>query len=236
VALTQTTPAEVLDWINIKLPFDATAFMLPTNILTHKEYGPVSFVAYTRNFRNTIVNCPHPVPTRKHELHSMSDNFTVFVRTVGGITLHWTYSAEMRLVDLRDEEELQELQETYSHTSRLGPESQNFTAADIVIMNRAIKFIFNVILLMTHKPESVEPARLAKRVNRGLGKIIEYWEPHIIGRTYKLRYESNGNGTSTHASPRGHWVSGFWREQAHGPSRSLRKTQWIEPYWRGGEI
>jgi hypothetical protein len=30
-------------------------------------------------------------------------------------------------------------------------------------------------------------------------------------------------------------VRGHWRQQAHGPMRSLRKTIWIEPFWKGPE-
>ena len=30
-------------------------------------------------------------------------------------------------------------------------------------------------------------------------------------------------------------VSGHWKQQAHGPHMSLRKRQFIEPYWRGPE-
>lgn len=28
-------------------------------------------------------------------------------------------------------------------------------------------------------------------------------------------------------------VRGHWRQQTHGPKHSLRRTQWIEPFWRG---
>lgn len=28
-------------------------------------------------------------------------------------------------------------------------------------------------------------------------------------------------------------VRGFWRNQPHGPANSLRRRQWIEPYWKG---
>lgn len=234
-ALTKTTPAEILDCMNIKLPFDAAAFMLPLDVFSHAEYGPISFVAYTRNFRDTELNCPNPNPRSKYTLYNMTDTFTVFLRTLNGKTLHWTYDNSIRLVDLKNEEELEELQRNYAHTSRLGSEAQDFTPDDIAAMNRAIKFIFNIILLLTHKPELIEPARLLKRVTKGPGRPIEYWSPHVIGRTYKLRYEHPAAG-GTHASPRGHWVSGFWREQPHGPQRSLRKTLWVEPYWRGGEI
>jgi len=30
-------------------------------------------------------------------------------------------------------------------------------------------------------------------------------------------------------------VRGHWRQQAHGPARSLRKTLWIQPFWKGPE-
>jgi hypothetical protein len=235
VALTQTTPTEVLDCMGIKLPFDAAAFMLPLGVLNHAEYGPIAFVAYSRNLGGTSLNCPHPVPATKYTMHSVTNSFSVFLRTVSGKTLHWTYDQGIRLVDLKNDEELEKLQQAYSHTSRLGYESQNFTPDDIAAMMRTIKFIFNVVLLITHKPELIEAARLLKRVNKGPGKPIEYWLPHVIGRTFKLRYEHH-EGSGTHASPRGHWVSGFWREQPHGPKHSLRKTLWIEPFWRGGQI
>jgi hypothetical protein len=238
VALSQTTPAEVLDCMNIKLPFPAAAFMLPKDILNHGDYGPVSFIAYSRMYGGDTVLCPQENPKGKHELCAPEDTFTfsIYLRTVEGHTLHWTYNKELRLVDLKNEAELTELQENYSHSSVLFPGAyQDFTAHDIAAMTRAIKLIFNTILLMTHKPELVEGARLLKRVRKGPGQAVEYWKPHIIGRSYKLRYEHH-EGTGTHASPRGHWVTGFWREQAHGPQRSLRKTQWIEPYFRGGNF
>jgi hypothetical protein len=236
VALTQTTPSEVLDCMGIKLPFDAAAFMLPLDVFTHGEYGPVAFIAYARNFSGTSVNCPHPVPAKKWNLNIVTSSFTVFLRTVAGNMLHWTYDQSIRLIDLKNDEELEELQRKYSHSSSIRtPESQEFTPDDIAAMTKAIKFIFNVILLMTHKPELIEPAQMLKRVTKGPGKPIEYWSPHVIGRHYKLRYEHH-EGAGTHASPRGHWVSGFWREQHYGPKHSLSKTLWIEPYWRGGKI
>jgi hypothetical protein len=103
-------------------------------------------------------------------------------------------------------------------------------------MYTAIGLVFNLVLFITHKPELVEPAQLLKRVRKGPGQPIEYWKPHIIGRTYRLRYKRH-EATGTHASPRGHWVSGFWREQPYGPrAEQRRKTLWIEPFWRGGQL
>lgn len=40
----------------------------------------------------------------------------------------------------------------------------------------------------------------------------------------------------THSAPKVQFlVRGHWREQAHGPKLSLRKTLWIEPFWKGPE-
>lgn len=36
-----------------------------------------------------------------------------------------------------------------------------------------------------------------------------------------------------HSSPVRHLVRGFFRQQAHGPLRSMRKTIWVAPFWRG---
>jgi len=238
VALTQTTPAAVLDCAAIKLPFPAASFMLPKGILTHPEYGDVSFVSYARMHGGSEVRCPSPNGQMGHNLFAPEGKFifSVFLRTVQGNTLHWSFDSELRLVDLKNEEELEQLQKLYSHSSTSFPgEYQNFTPNDIAAMTRTIRLVFNILLLMTHKSELVDPARLLKRVNKN-GRSIEYWKPHIIGSNYKLRREGHGEGTGTHASPRGHWVSGFWREQVHGPERSLRKTLWIDPFWRGGDI
>jgi hypothetical protein len=38
----------------------------------------------------------------------------------------------------------------------------------------------------------------------------------------------------THSSPKSQFlVRGHWRNQAHGPKHSLRKTLWIAPFWKG---
>jgi len=40
----------------------------------------------------------------------------------------------------------------------------------------------------------------------------------------------SGTGSPTTVRTR---VSGHWRKQPHGPQSSLRRMQWIEPFWRG---
>lgn len=44
--------------------------------------------------------------------------------------------------------------------------------------------------------------------------------------------KASGNGSSPTVK---FVVRGHWRNQAHGPSMSLRKMMWIQPYWKGTE-
>jgi hypothetical protein len=106
---------------------------------------------------------------------------------------------------------------------------------DSEVMIRAVELLFNILLFMASKPQMVEMGAMLKRVHKKRDMPVEYWTPHIIGRSYKLRrvYETKQE-PGHHSSPRGHWVTGFWREQPYGEGRTLRRTLWIEPFWRGG--
>jgi hypothetical protein len=234
-ALTKTTPVEVVDWTDMKLPFDAASFMLPKELFLHPgEEGWVSFVSYTRNYGNTHVILPTPNPKNTWELTSQNDTFNVIVRTNTGCTMHWTLDGTFKLIDFKEADEMVSMAAGEHHTSR-DPNSV-FNDSDIDVMRKAVKLLFNIFLFMTSKPEMVEPAKLMKKLKAKDGeRPVEYWAPHYIGRAYKLRRPSHKLG-GTHASPRGHWVSGFWREQAYGVERKLRKTLWIEPFFRGGGV
>ena len=49
--------------------------------------------------------------------------------------------------------------------------------------------------------------------------------------------EEEGTGEhGTHRSPMRHLVKGFFRQQPYGPQRSLRKTVWIMPFFRGSVV
>lgn len=44
------------------------------------------------------------------------------------------------------------------------------------------------------------------------------------------------SGTRKGGSPKVQFtVRGHWRNQAHGPRHSLRRVQWIQPFWKGPE-
>lgn len=52
--------------------------------------------------------------------------------------------------------------------------------------------------------------------------------------TRKMLYERNSSASHRELMSR-FMVRGHWRNQVHGPGRTLRKRMWIEPYWKGPE-
>jgi hypothetical protein len=99
-------------------------------------------------------------------------------------------------------------------------------------MVRVAHYLFSTLLIMTDRPEMVEMGQLQKRVSKRGQFKMEFWSPNVIGGRYAVKHE-RGTPVSEHNSPRLHFVRGFWRQQAHGQGRTLRRTQWIELYIRG---
>lgn len=89
------------------------------------------------------------------------------------------------------------------------------------------------------KPRTASPKKPAGALPEG----PDIW---VLGREVKLDRELMASAKawtdskSPRSSAREGWtlrerftVRGHWRNQAHGPERSLRKMKWIAPYWKG---
>lgn len=232
-ALLQTRAGTEVDWAEMKMPHEAAVFMLPKGSLPHKTCGEVSFIGYSRTFAGDEL--PLPLPDRKtFDFTCMNTNLTIIVRLSEGFTLHWMLDPSVGMVDPRDVMGSIGLASMPAHTS--AGRLPGMDDEDTAVMIRAVELLFNILLFMASKPQMVEMGAMLKRVhNKRDGRPLEYWTPHVIGRSYKLRriYDKTVEH-GHHSSPRGHWVSGFWREQPHGEGRTLRRTLWIEPFWRGG--
>ena len=237
-AIKLTTPPDSIKISEIDLPFDAAVFALPRGTLVDKEgeEGEATFVSYAR------VRPGDDVPTlarggpRGWILNQGS--MAIFAHTASFHLLHWTF----RYQDTVNLHDLDQLVQTYDgdtvtvHTSAF-PFDQYFaheiTHTDNMLMARVAHFVFGTLLLMVLRPDLVTTGRLEKRVPQANLAPKEFWTPHIIGEHYKLRRLGIPQG-GTHASPRGHWVRGFYRQQPYGPKLSLKKEIWIDPFWRGG--
>lgn len=105
------------------------------------------------------------------------------------------------------------------------------------------RLLVNLCLYISEKGRGerlVQPRRpgFKKRSPETIGPDI--W---VLGREIKLDkelLESARAWTSAQKGQRDIWkirsrftIRGHWRMQAHGPAHSLRRRQWIAPYWKG---
>jgi hypothetical protein len=153
--------------------------------------------------------------------------------------LHWTYTADhgddLRKVNLAELDKLVGGFSKHPHTSH-SMYSASLTMADNRFMARVCHFVFGTLLLMLTKPDFVTRATLRNRVpGKAQQAPKEFWTPNVLGLHYRIRRLAVPLG-GTHASPKGHWVRGAYKEQPYGEKLALRKRRWIAPYWRGGEF
>jgi hypothetical protein len=227
-ALKLTTLPVTLDLTTMKLPFEAAVFMLPKGSLTYQsEASDVVCVSYARAAMHEEIRSINPAAI---ETLSGRGDFSVFAGMLNGRLLNWSHPWEQPL-------DIAQLDATIQDTPHNPLQTQfqtDITAYDKHFMARVAHLVFNTLQLMLARPELVSTGSLVRQVRNKRHSMKAFWTPNTIGQDYKLRRESQPLG-GTHASPRGHWVRGFWRDQACGANYTQRKETWIEPFWRGGE-
>lgn len=227
-AMTNTkTPSDIL-WLDMKLPFEAMAFLPPRETLRHETDGDLMFFGYARFEQDKEEKSV--LDGRAYGVYNGGMMF--FALTDRGLFHHWnmpkdSFGERLNLTDI----------ETLSHNLNPHNSSTGFGAIDITdqdnrLMVRVAHYVFSSLLIMLDRPAMVEMGRLEKRVSRRGEQPKEFWEPNVIGKGYVVKREV-GVPVGEHASPRLHFVRGFWRQQVHGSGRLLRRTQWIEPFIRG---
>jgi hypothetical protein len=227
-ALKFTTLPVTLDLTKIKLPFEAAVFMLPKGSLTYQsEATDVVFASYARAALREEI--PSINPDAVKTITGRGD-FSVFAGMLNGLLLNWSHPWEQSLDIAQLDATIQELPNEPPQTkfgSDIAAYGKDFLA-------RVAHLVFNTLQLMLARPELVSMGSLVKQVHNKRQSVKAFWSPNTIGTDYCMRQEPRHSG-GTHASPRGHWVRGFWRDQACGPNYSEHKQIWIEPFWRGGE-
>jgi hypothetical protein len=231
-AVMRTTPPLTLDWYNMELPFPAMAFMLPHGFLTHKDEGTINWIAFGRFKQKDYIDTIATEGPRQWA--SENGALLFFANSAARYMTHWNMPyTEFPLIDLANINAMVEKYDDNHHTSGwlAAPE---MTKEDTYLGGKVAHLIFGLLLLMQRKPELVTNAFLIKRVKGKKGEAPrEFWSPSILGKDYTLKRAAGLPLGGTHASPRYHWVRGFWREHHFGPKRSQTKEQWIEPYERG---
>jgi hypothetical protein len=227
-ALKLTTLPVTLNLTTLKLPFEAAVFMLPKGSLTYQsEATDVVFVSYARASMSEEI--PNINPSAVENIAGRGD-FSVFAGMLNGLLVNWSQPWEQPLDIAQLDATIQDTPNNPLQT----PFQTDITTYGKHFIARVGHLVFNTLQLMLSRPELVSMGSLAKQVHNKKSSIKTFWTPNIIGKDYRLRRESQPLGGS-HASPRGHWVRGFWRDQACGPNYSQHKETWIEPFWRGGE-
>lgn len=228
-AVMHTTPPMEYDWYHEPLPLPAMTFMLPNGALTHPLEGNTTFVSFSRNRMNEDVpTCANGGP---RTWASRNGAMTLVCRTEPYLH-HWNipYDA-IKKVNLAELNAMSLKFDEHPHSSgwlttpQMTPEDTHFGA-------KVAHLIFGLLLIIDAKPELVEKGELLRKVMKKGERPREFWSAHVIGRNYRLRREYQGG---THASPRGHWVDGYYRQQPYGPNNTLRKRKHIDPFWRGGD-
>lgn len=227
-ALKLTTLPVTLDFTTMKLPFEAAVFMLPKGSLTYQsDATDVVCISYARAALREEI--PSINPEIVEALGGRGD-FTVFAGMSSGRLLNWSHPWEQPLEIAKLDATIQDTPNQPLQT----PFQYDVDTYDKHFMGRVSHLVFNTLQLMLARPNLVSMGALVKQVRDKRKSIRTFWSPNIVGKDYRLKRESQPLG-GTHASPRGHWVRGFWRDQACGPNYGQHKEIWIEPFWRGGE-
>jgi hypothetical protein len=232
-AIRQTTPPGEIDWYAMPLPFEAAIFMLPKGSMRHPTEGNVEFIAYSR-FRENERLISKLIPGRPYG--SVNGALTMLALTEAGHLTHWN----MPLDAFGERISLPDADKMVSRFSDDRHESGWFyqpamTDDDNLMLVDLIHYIFGTLLLMTSRPDMVKLGTRLKHFPASEKKAAkEFWTPSIIGEDYRIRREASEYQGGHHASPRFHWVRGFYREQPFGERKLQQKKRiWIEPYTRG---
>jgi hypothetical protein len=230
-AIKQTVPPMAFDWLNEHLPFDGIVFMIPKGALKHEteSEGEATFVSFVRTKQRQTL--PTIAKSGPHTWEIINDCFSVFAHTSGGHLIHWNFPhkyyplAELGKLD----EQLRTFDDPkFQHLSGL-PMQLEMTHEDNRFMARVTHMVFGTLILMLARPDLVTTQRLLKRIQKRGERPREFWSPNVIGDTYKIRRVPISLG-GAHASPRWHWVHGFYKPRL---AERVGHPVWVEPYERG---
>jgi hypothetical protein len=232
-AIRLTTPPNALDWYTMPLPFEAAVFMMPKGSMRHPTEGDVEFISYAR-FPALERQISRLVPGQPYSL--INGGLIMLALTQAGHLIHWNMPLDAfgSQINLPDADELVMRFSDDSHESGWFWQP-DMTPDDNGLIVDLIHYIFGTLLLMTTRPDIVTLGARQKRViAKASNAVKEFWTPSVIGKDYVLRRLPTPYQGGHHASPRYHWVKGFYRNTPVGP-RKLGQTRrdFIDPYQRG---
>jgi hypothetical protein len=215
--LVQTRPPEPLDWVNMRLPFEAAAFVFPKGTFQHSTDGECGYLYYARLRAGHTYTHPFNSDTFKG-----SEDRLVFRTTLGESLATLTHNVTASSCPLLS---LNDLWRPAFEIPAADRDSINLNPSDTDLLQSVISLSMGAVLAMLARPDLISPGRACGKKSK-MGS--EFWEPNIIGHRYRITRHSTDPDHSG-ISPRMHWRRGHFRSQPHGPEQSLRKIIWIEP-------
>lgn len=211
LALLQTKLPEGLCLRDLKWPHPGMCWVLPTNLIKSATDGHAVII--------TASSTPKP-ETGKNAV------------IVGGICeVPHIFSVCRHLSDDSPLDEIFAAQEDLFPPQHSANETFVFTSDDRHFVEIISALVFNLLFVMTERPELLSGGNLSRPAKHKKGRTIEaLWTPLTIGANYKVSKTGNaGDSQTDRAGVRVHWRRGHWRNHAHGQGRLLRKLLWIEP-------
>lgn len=120
------------------------------------------------------------------------------------------------------------------------------------IYKASLQLVVNALCYVAAYPDDIDtvwpegtPASLKEKALHGKGKeqmraksklaSLGYVPVHICGKRIEEQRTTHGIPAQMHGQVATHWRRGHWRNQVHGPGRSLRKLIWLMPVLVGSK-
>lgn len=114
------------------------------------------------------------------------------------------------------------------------------------IYKAALQMVVNALCYISAYPDDINtvwpagtPDSLIQKVLHGKGKeqqrakskltALGYVPVHLCGKRIAEQRALHGVPMHTHGHVAAHWRRGHWRNQVHGPGRTMRKLIWVMP-------
>jgi hypothetical protein len=200
-AAMMTDPPEKIDWKTLNLPFETAVFVFPRNLLhLPNGEGPCHFAIYSRI---------------KPALYTVD---------LGGLYHRIQYNDHTFTISTFSQVHYYEYLTNYTQPYFVGMDIPNLcdsesSDADFLVLNQdeaqtnflISKIIFNLLMIMNHRPQMVEMGERVKVHKKKHNS--EIWTPNIIGKKY---YVKGRVQNQTESFRRMHWRRGHWRKQPYG--------------------
>jgi hypothetical protein len=213
-ALKHTAPPPNMTWADVAFPYDAIIFMLPNDAIVNlNDGGRIPFLVVVRKpiGEQRILGTNLRIGNDEERISICWPEYKVTGEFMGNVTFSPTETLKVPLEWMRSAPLL----------SGQAGEGDDETASYLTALAS------NLLLLMTARPEMVEPGGKTKQKRQSSGLFIQ--RPTWLGRKYETVYEQSDGPATGHFTELG-WRSGFLRRQHFGAGNKQEKIIWIEPY------